>query len=116
MQRIETFEKREEVENLTEDERGLLLNYRKEIHEFYRMEEIMRCQRVRSKWLKEGDANTSYFPRVANIKHRLKAIHALNTIKGQTVRGEDLKNHIFEHSRQIFGQSESRRITFIKDM
>lgn len=80
------------------------------------MKGIMWCQQGRYKWLKENDANTSYFHRVANVKHRLKVINALNIPESTTINGEDLKIHIFEHFRRIFGQSESRRITFLKEI
>lgn len=71
-----------------------MLTYRKEIQEFYKIKEIMWCQRANSKWLKEGDANTSYFHRIANMRHMTNAVLSLSTSEGISISGEDFKNHI----------------------
>lgn len=80
------------------------------------MEEIIWCQRARSKWLKEGDTNTGYFHRVANMRHKSNAIRSLNTPKGGPIVGEDLKRHIYEHFLELFGWTENKRIKFLKEL
>lgn len=97
MQGIATLEKREEITSLTNDERALLRTYWKEIQELYKPEEIMWCLRVRSKWLKVGDTNTTYFQNIANMRYRINAIHSLNTLEGGAIVGEDLKTHTHEY-------------------
>lgn len=78
------------------------------------IEEIKWCPRSRSKWLKEGNANMAYFNRVANMRHGINTIHSLIISEGRTIIGEDIKIHIYEYFRQIFGLSESMRIRFLK--
>lgn len=101
---------------MTEEEGDSLHRCRIEIHENYKMEEIMWYQRARSKWLMEGDTNTTYFHRVVNIRHRMKAIHSLCTSEGDLVSRGELNRHIYEHFRELFGRAKNRRIRLLKDM
>lgn len=56
----------------------------------------------------------AYFNRVANMRHGINTIHSLIISEGRTIIGEDIKIHIYEYFRQIFGLSESMRIRFLK--
>lgn len=44
-----------------------------------------------------GDANTAYFHRVANMRHRINIIHSLTSPEGRTIVGIDIKIHILEY-------------------
>lgn len=46
---------------MTEEVRKKLCNFITVLQEIYRREEIMWCQRGRSRWLKEGNANQPIF-------------------------------------------------------
>lgn len=54
---------------------------RARLSEIYRREEIKWCQRARHRWLKEGDANTTFFHRTTNMQRRNNYIHSLLTPK-----------------------------------
>lgn len=99
MQGITELEKREEITRLTSEERESLCGYRKEIQDLYKMEKIKWCQRARSKWLKEGNTNTAYFQRVANMRHRINTIQSLASPDGRIIIRDDIKTHTHEYFR-----------------
>lgn len=51
-----------------------LYNSRKEIKELYKMEEIYWRRRYREKWIKDGDVNTSFLHKVANMQRQVNII------------------------------------------
>jgi hypothetical protein len=67
-------------------------------------EEDLRCyQCSKSQFISEGDANTRYFHRVTNGRHRKKRIHSLNQDEG-IIEGQDhFKSYITNYYKNLFG-------------
>lgn len=81
---IEKLEQMEELKQLEIYEQVELGNLRYKIKEIYWSEDIMWRQRVRYKYLKERDANTVFFHKLASVHKRLNTIHVLSS-KGRMI-------------------------------
>ena len=60
----------------------------------YQMEAIYWQQRGSDLWVLEGDANTQFFHRLANSRHRKNTIVSLETDLGEVSRQEDIMLHV----------------------
>jgi hypothetical protein len=64
---------------------------------------IKRKQRSRVSWLKAGDANTRFFHRKANARHRKNSIHALISEQGIVTEQDAMLDLAHNHFDQILG-------------
>jgi len=69
----------EEERGLADVEREQKMDVMGKHNNILKEEEIMWRQRSRVHWLKEGDANSSYFHKIANGRRRVNAIPSLQS-------------------------------------
>lgn len=67
----------------------------------------------KTQWLKEGDANTSNFHRMANGRFQVNDIDTILHENMEMNNQVDLNNIFADHFQQIFGTSMSHRADFI---
>jgi mannosylglycoprotein endo-beta-mannosidase len=65
--------------------------------------EIKWYERAKVKMLLEGDDNTIFFHLVANGKHRKHHIYQLENDQGVIIGDEQLKSHITQYYKNLFG-------------
>lgn len=67
---VQALEIKEEASSLDQEVYTQLEDLRKRIAEIYKRDYIMWKQIAKCQWMKETDANTTYFYRVASIRRR----------------------------------------------
>ena len=87
---LEVLDRLESEGGLVEDQGVRMVALRNELDEVLSREEISWRQKVRTKWVKDGDVNSSYFHKVANGKRRKSWIKELELDRGRVVRNVDL--------------------------
>lgn len=70
------------------------------------MKENLLCQKSRSRWLKEGDANSAFFHTCINSRRRLNNIMALQVDNGWLVKVEEVKQEILNHFSKQFSENK----------
>ena len=80
-----------------------------------REEEIKWYERAKVKTLLEGDDNTRFFHLVANGKHRKQHIYKLENDEGVVVGDDQLKSHITQFYKNLFGTPDTSEITLMED-
>lgn len=70
----------------------------------------MWCQAARCKWLKEGDANTSFFHKITNMKTRRNMINSLYTECRFISDEGEKKDHVYSYFKKIFGEKPDLRL------
>ncbi|GKV27862.1 hypothetical protein SLEP1_g36982 [Rubroshorea leprosula] len=98
-----------ELQQLTEEEsslkRDLLLN----LWENIQKKEEMARQKSRMMWMKEGDANTSFFHRCIKSRWRRNEINSL-MVNGKTLHEvEELKQGVTEYFKNLFTAEDWKR-------
>lgn len=93
-------------------------NRLQELHRFtakiYKNEEIKLRQRAHHKWLKEGDANTVFFYRIANMR-RTNSIHVLESSKGPISSAMGIQQHVHSHFKRLFWSESLKRLSLDSD-
>jgi hypothetical protein len=104
------LDKKAETATLNEFELNLKHVLNERLVEFLREEELKWYQRVKVKYLLKGDTNTKYYHLLANGRHRKTRIFQLedgsNIISGDA----QLKGHITNYYKNLFGPSEISHI------
>ena len=67
------------------------------------------------KTLLEGDNNTRFFHLVANGKHRKQYIYKLENDQGVVVGDDQLKSHITQFYKNLFGTPDVSEITLMEN-
>jgi len=67
------------------------------------------------KTLLEGDNNTRFFHLVANGKHRKQYIYKLENDQGVVVGDDQLKSHITQFYKNLFGTPHVSEITLMEN-
>ena len=80
-----------------------------------REEEIKWYERAKVKTLLEGDDNTRFFHLVANGKHRKQHIYKLENDQGAVIGDDQLKNHITQFYKNLFGTPDMSEITLMEN-
>jgi len=80
-----------------------------------REEEIKWYERAKMKTLLEGDDNTRFFHLVANGKHRKQHIYKLENDQGIVIGDDQLKSHITQFYKNLFGSPNASEITLEED-
>jgi len=80
-----------------------------------REEEIKWYERAKVKTLLEGDDNTRFFHLVANGKHRKQHIYNLENDQGVVIGDDQLKKHITQFYKNLFGSPEVSEITLMEN-
>ncbi|GAU23240.1 hypothetical protein TSUD_172690 [Trifolium subterraneum] len=73
--------------------------------------DAMTFQRSRSKWLKEGDANSRYFHNCIKARHRRNNVVALRTSNGWVEGPIPVREEVVSYFRNHFGNVEWQRPT-----
>ena len=72
----------------------------------YEVEEIYWQKRGGEKWILQGDSNSSFFHKCANGRKRKKAIFSLEDRDKVLTEKEELKKHITDYYKNLFGREE----------
>ena len=80
-----------------------------------REEEIKWYERAKVKTLLEGDDNTRFFHLVANGKHRKQHIYKLENDQGVVIGDDQLKKHITQFYKNLFGTPDMSEITLMEN-
>jgi len=110
LDKLDELDKKAEISLLNQTELNLKHVLNERLAELLREEEIKWYQRAKVKHLLEGDANTKYYHLLANGRHRKTRIFQLedgnNIIEGDA----QLKQHITNYYKNLFGPPESSSI------
>jgi len=86
-----SLEELEEMRNITHD-----------IHSLSRVSASINWQQARSRWLKDGDANSKFFHTLLSNRHRRNSIVTLK-VNGNLVEGaQPIQNVVFSHFKEYF--------------
>ncbi|XP_020262570.1 uncharacterized protein LOC109838550 [Asparagus officinalis] len=101
----------EEDRSLTSDE----LVERKKLQSCYtsiiQEEEAYWSQRSRIQWLKEGDANTSFFHRTASVHKKSNYIVSINHLGSEIYEQEEISKAFHDYYSNLFGQANNSNMT-----
>lgn len=86
-----------------------------DIHEIYHKEEIMRKQRARTTWLKEGDLYTVSFHKTTNAKRRLNTIHCLK-VEDTTITEYLIHMHESQRFKELFVKNNEHSVKLQADI
>jgi hypothetical protein len=110
LNKLDELDKKAETAILNEFELDLKHVLNERLAELLREKELKWYQRTKVKHLLEGDANTKYYHLVANGRHQKTRISQLedgnNIISGDA----QLKGHITNYYKNLFGPSENSPI------
>jgi mannosylglycoprotein endo-beta-mannosidase len=110
LDKLDELDKKTEIVLLSDFELDLKHVLSERLAELLREEELKWYQRAKVKHLLEGDANTKYYHLLANGRHRKTRIFQLedgnNIISGDA----QLKGHITNYFKNMFGPSEDSLI------
>lgn len=81
-----------------------------QLEHIYAMEEVQWQKRGGVKWILEGNANTGYFHSMASGRKRKCTIFSLESDQGEIRDEVELKNHIENYYKTLFGREESGNI------
>ena len=76
------------------------------LKEVLREEELKWALRAKVRKVVQGDANTQFFHMITNGKNKKKRIFQLEQDEGTILGQENLKLHITEYYKQLFGPPE----------
>ena len=106
---IQNLDKKEEMGRLTDEEAGRRLSLKEEFQRTLREEEIMWRQRLRCKWLKEGDKNTKFFHGMASQRKIINRISSLLDEDRRLERNEEIIEHIKQYFIKLYSKERSKR-------
>jgi hypothetical protein len=98
-----TLENLEENMEISPDELSSRANIQTELFKMYEEEESFWFQRAHSKWLQEGDQNTSYFHRIANGRKKKNNVHSLEKDGVLIEVTKNLLQHATDYYKELFG-------------
>lgn len=87
-----------------------------DLTQIYSAEEVYWQGRSGEKWLLEGDANTAFFHGVANGRKRKTTIRMLEGERGTIDTPEEVKTHIYEYYKKLFGAEVPPKIYLGQNM
>ncbi|XP_058762983.1 uncharacterized protein LOC131636396 [Vicia villosa] len=101
------------LEDVSEDLCRELVEKRKEassrIWRNLRIKENMLIQKSRVRWMKEGDANSSFFHKVMKEKRRFNHLGPLLSEGGMVESMEEIREEVFNHFSNKFVEPEEER-------
>lgn len=100
---IKQLDAESEIRALSPVEWGDRYRLEGELNQIFILEEIYWQRRGGEKWLLEGDANIAFFHRVANGRKMKSTIRTLEGDNDPIENPEELKAHIYEYYRKLFG-------------
>jgi hypothetical protein len=80
-----------------------------ELWRLLKAKDALVAQRSRSKWLKEGDANTKYFHNCVKVRKSRNSIKALREIDGWVVSPYDVRRKVVEYFKNIVANDRWER-------
>jgi hypothetical protein len=110
-QKLDELDKKAETSQLSPNELTLKIYIDERLATILREEEIRFFQRAKVKHLLEGDNNTKYFQSVANSKHQKQRIYSLEDNDGTRIEEVDLKSHITNFYKSLFGKPNQNSIS-----
>ncbi|MCI01142.1 LINE-1 reverse transcriptase like, partial [Trifolium medium] len=110
-EKIKELEIRGESYELTEEEKRCRVDCCEALWLLLKSEESIHFQRARSRWLKEGDANTRFFHACVKGRQRMNAIVALKKGEGWIENPSSIKEEIVSYFANHFAEEEWNRPT-----
>jgi mannosylglycoprotein endo-beta-mannosidase len=112
---LETWDRMAETRALTGNEWRDRYEKEEELMKIYENEELFWQRRGGEDWILKGDANTSYFHGIANGRKRKCIIKAL--VEEDTVLEdkEELKEHITNFYKKLFGREPDPKVRLGED-
>jgi mannosylglycoprotein endo-beta-mannosidase len=111
LNKLDELDKKAESAMLNEMDLNLKHVLNERLAELLREEELKWYQRAKVKHLLEGDANTKYYHLLANGRHRKTRIFQLEDGNDIISGDAQLKKHITNYYKTLFGPSENSTIT-----
>ena len=94
---------------LSQEELEEMRNITHDIHSLSRVSASINWQQARSRWLKDGDANSKFFHSLLANRHRRNSILTLK-VNGNLVEGvQPIQNVVFSHFKEHFAAQNSPR-------
>ena len=112
---LEKLDKKAEAIPLSAQELDLKHYLKESLVSLLREEEIKWYERAKVKTLLEGDNNTRFFHLVANGKHRKQHIFKLENDQGRVIGVDQLKSHITNYYKNLFGPPDELEISLRED-
>lgn len=101
---------------LTRDQWSTRYDIEEQLERIYAIEEVQWQRRGGAKWILEGDANTGFFHSMANGRKRKCTIFSLESDHGE-IRGEsEIKDHVENYYKKLFGREETGNIRMRENM
>jgi hypothetical protein len=95
---------------LSEQQWKIRYSLENELQAIYTAEEIYWQKHGGVKWLLEGDSNTAFFHKSANGRKRKSIIHSLEEGGVTLTKNAELREHITEYYKKLFGREETTDI------
>lgn len=103
LSQIQKIDTEADMRQLNSDEWAQRYQLEDELSKIYLEEEIYWQGRSGEKWLLEGDANTAFFHGIANGRKRKSTILSLEDEGRQIEDPAELKQHIYQYYKNLFG-------------
>ena len=88
-----------------------------DLENIYKLEELFWQKRGEEKWILEGDANTSFFQRIANGRKRKCTITFLEHESSRVIQDQkELESHITQYFKELFGRESRGGISLHRDI
>jgi hypothetical protein len=92
-----------ECRDLSDEEISTLFSIKNNLFSIYQVEEIYWQQRARMLWLREGDANTKFFHKIASSNRRCQQITSLDIDNVPCTDASLIKSHVFSYYKSMPG-------------
>lgn len=116
LSQIQKIDTEADMRQLNSDEWAQRYQLEDELSKIYLEEEIYWQGRSGEKWLLEGDANTAFFHGIANGRKRKSTILSLEDEGRQIEDPAELKQHIYQYYKNLFGAEVPPKIFLSNDM
>lgn len=100
---MESFETLSKKRDYTEDEYALFNNNKQSLLQIFSDEAVYWHQRAKKQWLKDGDANSSYFHKIASFQRKSNHIISLDVDGVQVTDNNIIKRHAFQFYKNLLG-------------
>jgi hypothetical protein len=115
IEEIKLLDAAAEISNLTATEWNERYEKERALEQIYSFEEIQWQKRGGEKWLLHGDANTGFFHNKANGRKKKCTIFSLEDGDRTITRDRDLREHIEDYYKTLFGPEKPGGISVEDD-
>jgi hypothetical protein len=113
---IKEIDRRAENQDLDGEEWKYRYTLERDLEEVLACEEKNWQQRCSVRWVLQGDANTRFFHGIANGRRRKCSIFSSEVGEGETSDRVELRRHIEDYYKMLFGSEERGEIRLHEDL